>query len=825
MERTKMLWRTEMKHLFSYAILIILSINPVKAQTVNDSLWITNGTVYAITPGSDGKTLYIGGLFSAIGPYTGHGVVLDTVSGTTDAVFPKVNGRVYSVIPDGSGGWFIGGEFTTVGTASRNNIAHIKPDKTVDDGWNPNANAKVRTMALSGPTLYVGGYFTTIGDSARNNITALNTTTGKATAWDPDANNHVDVIAVSRKAIYIGGEFSYVGDSTRVHLAAVDSATGAVQAWYPKANSNVYAIAPSGPNVYLGGAFSILDTITTDTVLTTSYLAAVDTANGKTVAWDPTPNGPVYALLLSNSGRTLYIGGAFTSIYDSSGFMVTRNNIAAIDTGAFGVTPWDPNADNSVYALALSGRVLYAGGFFTNIGDSSRSALAAIDTSTAQARKWNPRSNDYVYCLAAQDSTIYAGGSLTSTGDSVRNNIAALDLTTGKATAWNPNADSYVYQISVGGPTVYTGGYFTSIGDSARNRIAALDTSQGKATAWNPKANGVIQTLLPHNSKVYAGGFFTSIGDSARSYLAELDTLKGTATSWNPGPNNYVYSLAASGSMLYAGGNFTRLTRMSDSVHKYIAAFDLSKGTTLPWDTSGNGSVRALAIANGKLFAGGYFTRFGDTTRNFLASFDSSTGKTTSWNPAPNDDVNSLAVDGSAVYVGGLFTALGTTDRRYLGALDINTGIATSWNPNPDNYVYALLSYASDVYAGGEFSAIAGTTSSHASLARLTGSGASVTGVGGSSGPSVPGTFALNQNYPNPFNPSTVISFQIPSASRVTLKVYDLLGREISTLIDGVQTPGSHAVTFNAAKYASGVYFYRLQAGSFTAVKKLVLIK
>jgi hypothetical protein len=134
------------------------------------------------------------------------------------------------------------------------------------------------------------------------------------------------------------------------------------------------------------------------------------------------------------------------------------------------------------------------------------------------------------------------------------------------------------------------------------------------------------------------------------------------------------------------------------------------------------------------------------------------------------------------------------------------------------------------VYVGGDFSSIEGNY--HSSIAGLTAS-YTATGIVKSSGASLPTTFALNQNYPNPFNPSTIISFQIPVASHVTLKVYDILGRELTTLIDETQTAGSHSITFNAAKYASGVYFYRLAANaassgqtvSYTAVKKLLLLK
>jgi hypothetical protein len=89
----------------------------------------------------------------------------------------------------------------------------------------------------------------------------------------------------------------------------------------------------------------------------------------------------------------------------------------------------------------------------------------------------------------------------------------------------------------------------------------------------------------------------------------------------------------------------------------------------------------------------------------------------------------------------------------------------------------------------------------------------------------IPGKFALLQNYPNPFNPSTVISFQLPVQCRTTLKIYDITGKEVKTLIDGILKAGTHQIQFNAVGMPSGMYFYKLNAGSFTETKKLIYLR
>jgi hypothetical protein len=100
-----------------------------------------------------------------------------------------------------------------------------------------------------------------------------------------------------------------------------------------------------------------------------------------------------------------------------------------------------------------------------------------------------------------------------------------------------------------------------------------------------------------------------------------------------------------------------------------------------------------------------------------------------------------------------------------------------------------------------------------------------VQGTGVQGTVAIPKDFELFQNYPNPFNPTTVINYQLPVASHVVIRVYDILGREVTTLVNEQKPAGSYQVDFDAHLLSSGVYFYRLQAGSFTETKKFVLVK
>ena len=89
----------------------------------------------------------------------------------------------------------------------------------------------------------------------------------------------------------------------------------------------------------------------------------------------------------------------------------------------------------------------------------------------------------------------------------------------------------------------------------------------------------------------------------------------------------------------------------------------------------------------------------------------------------------------------------------------------------------------------------------------------------------MPNSFHLFQNYPNPFNPSTKISWQLPVSSWLTLKVFDVLGNEVVTLVDDNKQAGNYEVEFNALELSSGIYFYQLRAGNFIQTKKMIVVK
>jgi hypothetical protein len=144
---------------------------------------------------------------------------------------------------------------------------------------------------------------------------------------------------------------------------------------------------------------------------------------------------------------------------------------------------------------------------------------------------------------------------------------------------------------------------------------------------------------------------------------------------------------------------------------------------------------------------------------------------------------------------------------------------------NQVNPIAASINY-SPVRAGYRYAAdscfaswsVGGTNS----LNVTAGCGGTVTGVGNNG---IPVSYSLSQNFPNPFNPSTRISYSIPKDGFVKITVFDILGKEVGTLVNNVQTAGAYILEYNASSLTSGIYFYKLESGNFVDTKKMVLIK
>lgn len=189
-----------------------------------------------------------------------------------------------------------------------------------------------------------------------------------------------------------------------------------------------------------------------------------------------------------------------------------------------------------------------------------------------------------------------------------------------------------------------------------------------------------------------------------------------------------------------------------------------------------------------------------------------------SWTNLMTPGLDNMGDSPPAIYTSVYFidenTGWFTSSHSFGGSIYKSTNGGLNWTTDfpttQDKKLYSIdFSNSSYGWAVGQAGTVLGTADR-------------VTGV---SNNNIAGKYSLSQNYPNPFNPVTNIKYQITNNGIVTLKVFDIMGREISTIVNEKQNSGTYEVKFNANSIPSGVYFYRLQAGNFTDTKKMLLIK
>ncbi|MBP6671884.1 MAG: delta-60 repeat domain-containing protein, partial [Bacteroidetes bacterium] len=183
-----------------------------RSQAVQSSFPVTNGNVYAIA--SSGSTVFLGGNFTYISPYSGNGVAINTATGNVINTFPTVttpSTGITSVVPDGAGGFYIGGNFTQINGTSRTYIARLNSDGSLN-AWNPVLNGSVSAIDISSDnnTIYVAGGFTQVNSTTRNHLAALSAADGSLTSWNPGlSGGNINAISLSTSGtIYVVGSFT-----------------------------------------------------------------------------------------------------------------------------------------------------------------------------------------------------------------------------------------------------------------------------------------------------------------------------------------------------------------------------------------------------------------------------------------------------------------------------------------------------------------------------------------------------------------------------------------------------------------------------------------
>ena len=694
-----------------------------------------NARAWTVTTPDEEGTRYVGGDFTSYEAWnTGIGAGVDATTGAVDASLPKVAGWPYAraVIPDGSGGWYIGGGINNVDGTGVSRVAHINADGSLDTNFLPSVSGGqgVWAMAKVGDVLYIGGDFTSVQGQARTRLAALSTTDGTLLNWAPTASSTVWALAASGDTLFVGGQFSQISSTNRNFAASIRldarsnasgtcvdnwDATDCLTTFNPNvAGGAVLDFAFEGSNVYLGGVISSVGGTARKGV------ARVDTTNGTLdTTFDAQLNGTWPDVeSLEVAGGVLYIGGQFDQAQGA-----TRNMLAAFSTSDGQLTSWNPNVTgNTVKSIDVEGSTIYVGGRFDFVDGVARNHAAAVDTS-GNVTSWDPHvcdqdngSESYVYGLAASGGEAYMIGTFPCVGGLKRMHAAAVSAN-GILTDWAPSVDGPVFAFSRTGSTVYMGGNFNSVNGVARGQTAAVDIS-GSLTSWAPTLDGRPVSIIATPNRIYLAGWFSTVNGGGPNNLAVLDPTTGAVdNTFDAQLNDSVRVMKKIGDDLYIGGNFTSV---GGETHAHIAKIDANTGAVDSNFTASTGVgsrtwayLEAIEVIGDRVFIGGYFGEVNGVTRSALAAVDAANGSlVTTWNPAPSNDVYALAKspDGSVLYVGGdggMTITSGSSSATGVAAVDPITGELTSWRADTGE-VRGLSASDAALFLAGSFSSVGG---------------------------------------------------------------------------------------------------------------------
>jgi outer membrane protein assembly factor BamB len=641
---------------------------------------------------SSGSTLYAAGRFTKLGRPAGH---LSLVGRRSPRV---LGGPVTTVAPDGHGGWFLGGDFLSVGGLRCPRLAHLRGDGSLDRRWCVAPDSHVRELTVAHSRLYVGGEFARIAGRPRSAAARFELATAKLLPWHPRPRTRagcgggeeyapggafIEQLAATRSTVFIGGCFDSVGGRYRDGLAAVDASSGRPMPWRPRfADAHgSWALAPAGDSVFVLGLWLRTADEGSHDEVTRQRLAAVDARTGAVKKWYATPNGD---FSIEAAGSTIYLGGEFSRIGG-----IRRRNLAAIDSATGAVSAWRPDPNASVDLVVPARRRVYVDGNFTRIGGSRREGLAAVDSRSGAAAPWMPSvRTDRVGAIGVSGTGRVALGFWEGElRGFARSGLAAIDTASGRITNWKPRiSGGDVEGVAVADSTVFIAGNFTRVGAHRRNGLAAIDRRNGRILPWNPRTGGGWDAITLANGVV----FVTREDDNHEnaSLLSAIDARSGR-TLWDRSLNDEWYlgdarPVVVGSSVFVADGNgahvvdaatgqaqdvplkpegyvlYNALAATDDVLYAAtdpggVTAVDVGTGEER-WRVSGfEAAVTTMAVDRGVLYLGGYFDRISGQKRPGLAAVDAETGELSRWRPKIEGDVTAMHIAGSRLYMNGDF--------------------------------------------------------------------------------------------------------------------------------------------------------------------------
>ena len=692
------------------AAIFVVVVREANAQVVDPTFACTNGTVKAMQLAGD--TLVIGGSFTWAGPTTGSMVALDATTGRAISPWTSVKAgpnpvgygarETDAVLPDGTGGCYAGGFFTSVAGVPREKLAHVRADGTLD-ALNPGVDGVISALAHIGTTLYVAGYFSTLGGLPRSGLGAVDLVTGAVTSWNPAPDfNGIDCMVANGSAIFISSAgFTHVGGQTRAFVAALDPVTGAATSWNPAIDSRISAFALSDSVLYMSGDFTSVAGQPRD------GLAGVDIRTGLPTSTNAATNGG-NILALALNGDVLCVGGRFGQLGGQP-----RAGLGAVDTRTGEVLPWDPQVFGEIYTLAVDSTHIYAGGYLNAVDGAPRSHVAAFDRNTGELASWNPGASDLVRVIATGNGRVFVGGGFAGCGGVTCKNLAGVDLRTGRALDWAPVLDNEPAAMALTESTIAVAGWFANVNGLPRPAVAQFDRTTLQLTPWSAPAlaGSGADFCARLGSSLYLGTYYLAYSSLQ---LAAVDLVSGQLLPWSvetagSGTYRHLAGIEASGTRVYIAGEWETV---NGQARPGLAAVDARTGALLDWDAKIQTRVDALTLSDSTLFISTAGTVDGHASAPIVA-IDTATARARTWASPDVYWPYLMCATDSMVYIGCDAVSWLPPDNRSSAFAAVRQDLTpAAWQPYiygvpsggwPGGGIQVIRARGRDVFVGGYF--------------------------------------------------------------------------------------------------------------------------
>ena len=799
--------------------------------------------VYSMAIQQNGKIIINGGYTTYNGSLQKSISRLNT-DGTLDNSFTinEITGLITTTLIQADGKIIIGGSFTSINNTPKKNIARLNADGTLDTSFisGTGANQTVfKIITQIDGKIIISGDFTTYNGVSRNRIARLNIDGSLDTTFDlgTGANGRIIPIAIqSNEKIIIGGDFTTINGITRNRIAQLNTDGSLDTSFDPgtglNSGSNSIAVQLEG-KIIIGGNFTTFNDISQKQITRLNADGSLDTSFNIGIGTNSTVN----AISTQSDGK-IVIGGTFTTYNGISRNGITRlNTDGSLDT-SFSVGSGTGNGNvtsNRVYCSAIltDGKIII-GGDFTSYNGTFQNRIARLNSNGSLDSTFNPSTaaNNAVLTTAIQaDGKSIIGGHFSTYNGVLRNRIARLNLDGSVDTSFNFTADFNYTKITAtalqqNGKIIVLGS-FTNDSGQLFDRIFRLNTNGSLDTSFlstsGEASTPLLKTIvIQSDDKILLGGDFTSYRDIPRSKIARLnaDGTLDTGFDSSIGISNagYVNSVAIEpDGKIIVGGFFSdyngnarnKIARLNANGSLDTSSFNSGFGV-------GNGEVNSISLqSDGKIIIVGNFLDFNSTSRNRIARLKADGSLDTNFNlgTGASSRVVSISIQpDDKIIIGGYFTSYNGIARSGIARLNADGSLDTGFNVGSGvNSIVATTSIQSDgkIVVGGYFTNYNGFGKNR--IIRINGN---TNTLSISESNNIFNSFMV---YPNPSSGLFYVKTTLESTILSKVEVKNSLGQ---TLLSKANFDPNQALNLN--NYANGLYFIQITSENKTATFKVL---